>query len=124
MKILKKIMAFFTKKSNSVEDECYLKLTSDEQYGIRIDFRFDEITAPNMANILFQLDTGSLTIAIMEMIQRECEIHNKVLAYETFAASLSVLTITQTDFTDTDIAEPIIKPSNVFRYTGEQPKFD
>lgn len=130
MNLLKKIKQFFLNLRNSrpvneerFASECYLTVSSPGGNNIEIDFNFTEDSAPMLANLLFQLDSSALTGTIVDFINQRCVAENKEEQFSIFLAALHDISVLTVELTDVDASEPVIKASQVFKYTVDQPKF-
>jgi len=128
MHISKKIKLFFHNLLNSwpkeqpEESECYLTVIGTDEFNIEIDFNFNIDSAAVLANILYQLDSGTLTGTIVEEISQQCTLVNKEEEFAAFMTALHDISMVNNQITDILVTEPVIKPSQVFKYTVEQPK--
>ncbi len=129
MNILKKIKLFTINLWNSwpveeILDEAYLTVIAGEGFNLEIEFNFNVDNAAMVANILYQLDSGLLTGTIVEAINQRCMLDNRHDELEVFMAALNLISETRIQLNDVQVNEPVIKPSHVFKYTQEQPKFN
>ncbi len=128
MNILKKIKLFTINLWNSwpVEelDEAYLTVIAGDNFNLDIEFNFNVDNAAMVANILYQLDSGLLTGTIIETINNRCILDGRADELEVFTAALNLISEASTQLNNVQVNEPVIKPSHVFKYTQEQPKFN
>ena len=122
MKIFKKIFSFLKRsKPSEKKDECFLKIISVDDLNIDIDFEFDESNATNIANVIYQLDTGILIPVILGAIYHQSLLKHKEKAYDIFISSLGTLSSTHEELIQQNNDQPVIKPDQVFRHTSEHP---
>lgn len=133
MNLLKKIKLFFHNLLNSWPkeqpeekqySECYLTVFSTGEFNIEIDFNFNVDSAAVLANVLYQLDSGALTGTIVQAISQHCMLVDKEEEFSAFMTALHDISTFNNQMTDVLINEPVIKPSQVFKYTVEQPKLN
>lgn len=103
---------------------CYLTVSSPGGPSIEIDFNFNIESAPMLANLLYQLDSSALTGTIVDFINQRCMEEDKEDEFHAFMAALHEITVMTVELTDVQESEPVIKPSQVFKYTVEQPKLN
>ncbi len=118
------IKTFFQKLNSKPKQESYLTIISTDELNIKIDFNFTIDTAPIIANILFQLDSGGLTSIIVDEINKECLLKNKNEELQAFMTSLNIIHEANKALNDIHVNRPVIKPTEVFKYTTDQPKFN
>ncbi len=127
MNLSTKIKLFFQNLWNSwpVEqqmDTAYLTVVPTDDFNVEVDFNFTIESAGAVANMLFQLDSGMLTGTIVDAISQQCVLDNREDEFQAFMTALSLISISNTELTDIAVSEAVIKPSQVFKYTVEQPK--
>lgn len=105
------------------KQESYLTIIASEDFNVEVDFNFTVESATAIANILFQLDSGMLTGTIVDAINQQCVIDNKQDEFQAFMNALSLISLTN-NLDNIKVAEPVIKPSQVFKYTVDQPKLN
>lgn len=130
MKLSTKIKTFFQNLWNSwptnepEQCECYLTVSSPGGPTIDVDFNFTLDSSPMLANLLFQLESGSLTGTIVDVISQRCSSEDKDAEFRVFMETLHDLSVVTDELMKIQVTEPVIKPSQVFKYTAEQPKLN
>ena len=126
---MKKFFGYF-KKRPKTSDECYVTFCISSAGKMLVRSNLTKEHAATMAELIYKLNAGMFSGAIVDYMELDSVGTDKEEAFIIFMEELALLiqlhgnptiNVMQEEGQDGE-GPPIIMPSDVFRYTAEQPK--